>query len=214
MKARLARLIMALAIGSMGESRHEWSAAMRAEFETALEEGGALPFAGGCFIAAWRDLLTHEEGRLRLTSYALALGLMIPMAAVQIGSSLLGFPYLYPGEGGLAGALLVGSEHEPLLREFYQSAVPALALLLLSLGIGHLSMAWAMLEHDWSRAMRTGALTLAVATTLILFMFVLFLNSSQALLQTAFLVIELAILSMVARWHAQLCPAAVAEHPG
>ena len=47
MKERLARLIMALAIGSMGESRHEWAAAMRVEFEAAAGEGDALSFASG-----------------------------------------------------------------------------------------------------------------------------------------------------------------------
>jgi hypothetical protein len=214
MKERLARLIMALAIGSMGEGRHEWAAAMRVEFETAAGEGDSLPFAAGCFVAAWRDVLTHEEGRFRLTSYALALGLMIPMAAVQIGCAVLGFPYLYPGEDGLAGAVLVGGEHEAVMRSVYQSAVPAITLLLLALGLGHLCIAWAVLERNWARVTRIGTLALAVAVTLILFMGVLFLDSSQALLQAAILVIELTTVCIVARWHAQLIPAAYSEHPG
>lgn len=214
MKAPVSRALMALALCSMDESRREWSAAMRAEYEAAAADGKPLRFASGCLVAAWRDMLAREQGRFTLTSYALALGLMIPMAAVQIGCALLGFPYLYPGQEGLSGAVLVGSEHEILLRSIYQAAVPALALLLLALGVGHACIAWAMLERDWVRVKRLGALALALATTLILFMTVLFLDSSQALLQVAVLAIELATVWMVARWHAQLFPISMTEHPG
>lgn len=214
MRAAVSRAMMALAACCLGESRREWAAAMRAEFETALAEGKSLSFATGCLVAAWRGMPTREEGRFTLTSYALVLGLMIPMATVQIGSALFGFPYLYPGEDGLSGALLVGAEHEMVLRRVYQAAVPALALLLLLLGFGHLCIAWAILERDWARVTRLASLALATTTTLILFMMVLFLDSSRALLQAAVLAIELGTVLMVARWHAQLFPAALPEHPG
>jgi hypothetical protein len=139
---------------------------------------------------------------------------MIPMAAIQIGCVLFGFPYLYPGRGGLPGALLEGAAHEALIRGLYQAAIPSLTLLLLLLGLGHLCIAWAMLERDWTRVTRIGTLMLAVATTLIIFMGVFFLNTSQALLQVAVLTIELATVWAVARWHAQLFPAAEREHAG
>ncbi|RHW18837.1 hypothetical protein D1610_01410 [Sphingomonas gilva] len=214
MNAPLSRAIMAVAVCCLDESRREWSAAMRVEFETVAVEGKPLPFAIGCLAAAWREMLTREQGRFTLTNYALALGLMIPMAALQIGCALFGFPYLYPGQDGLRGALLEGAAHEILIRGVYQAAVPSLALLLLLLGLGHLRIAWAMLERDWARVKRMGTLMLAAAATLIIFMGVLFLDSSQALLQVAVLTIELATVPMVARWHAQLFPAAVTEHPG
>ena len=187
---------------------------MEAEFEIAVTEGKPLTFAAGCLVAAWRDMLSHEEGRFTLTSHAVALGLMIPMATIQIGCALFGFPYLYPGEDGLAGALLIGSEHVGLVRKTYQAAVPSLGLLLISLGVGHLCIAWAMLDRDWDRVRRIGTFTLATATTLILFMVVLFLDSSRALLQAAVLTIELAIVWLVARWHARLPAGAVTERPG
>ncbi|MBO9624054.1 MAG: hypothetical protein J7500_15205 [Sphingomonas sp.] len=202
---------MALAVCCMGESRREWTLAMRAEFEAAAAEGKPLAFALGCLAAAWRELLTREEGRFVLTNYGLALGLMLPMAALQIGCALLGLPYLYPGQKGLAGALLQGGAQESLLRGVYQAAVPSLAVLLLLLGVAHLRIAWAMLEHDWSRVTRTGTLMLAAAATLVIFMGALFLDGSQALLQGAVLAIELATVSVVARWHAQLFPPALAE---
>jgi hypothetical protein len=214
MRAAVSRAIMALVVCSLGESRRLWSAAMEAEFDFAVKDGKPLAFASGCLVAAWRDMLSREEGRLTLTSYAVALGLIVPMAAIQIGCALFGFPYLYPGRDGLAAALLLGGEHLVLLRSLYQAAVPSLALLLILLGLGHLCIAWAMLDRDWTRVRRVATFTLAVATTLILFMFVLFLDSSQAMLQAAVLAIELAIVWLLARWHAHLPAAAVTEDPG
>src|SRR3546814_18365761 len=78
-------------------------------------------------------MLTREEGRYTLTNYALARGVMIPMAALKIGCALFGLPYLSPGREGLSGALLVGSEDEALIRGVYQTAGPPLAFLLLLL---------------------------------------------------------------------------------
>jgi len=208
-----ARALMALAVCSIGENRRDWSVAMRTEFEAAAADGNALAFAFGCLVASWRELLTSEEGHYTLTSYALVLGLMLPMAAVQIGCALLGFPYLYPGQGGLRGALLMGGEHEALMRNVYQGAVPPLALLLLLLGVGHLCIAWATLERDWTRAARIATLAMAGSTTLIIFMGGLFLDCSRALLQATVLAIELATIWMIARWHARLSPAII-EHPG
>ncbi|MEO7467408.1 MAG: hypothetical protein ABIV36_10375 [Sphingobium limneticum] len=214
MKTAIARAVMALAACCLDESRREWSAAMRVEFETAITEGKPLLFAAGCLTAAWRELLTREQGRFVLTNYALVLGLMIPMAALQIGCALLGLPYLYPGQRGLSGALLEGGAHEILLRGLYQAAIPSLAFLQLLIGLGHLRIAWLMLERDWVGVTRLAMLMAAAAATLILFMSVLFLNGTQALLQGAVLAIELATVSIVARWHAQLFPAAATEQPG
>lgn len=205
---------MALAVCCFDESRRAWAVAMRAEFETAAADGKPLSFATGCLAAAWRELLTREQGRFVLTNYALVLGLMLPMAALQIGCALLGLPYLYPGQQGLSGALLEGKAHEALVRSVYQAAIPSLALLQLLIGLGHLRIAWVMLNRDWTAVRRLGAGALAAAATLILFMGVLFLNGIQALLQGAILVIELAIVAIVARWHAQLFPSAATAPPG
>lgn len=204
MKTLLSRAVMAFALCCLGESRGEWAAAMRAEFETAVEEGTPLGFATGCLVATWRELVTRDEGRFALTSYALALGLMLPMAALQIGCALLGLPYLFPDQQGLSGAMLEGGAYENLLRGVYQAAIPSLALLQLLIGLGHLRIAWAMLERDWDAVTRLATLTLAASATLVLFMTVLFLNGIQALLQGGVLAIELATLVMVAQWHAQL----------
>lgn len=214
MKTAMARIAMSLAAGCLGERRREWSMAMQAEFETALAEGEALQFAIGCLMAAWREMLTDEEGRLLLTSYALVLCLIIPMAALQVGCALFGLPYLYPGQEGLPGALLEGGAHENLLRGIYQAAILPLTLLQILIGLGHLRIAWMMLEHDWAGVTRSGISTLAASVTLILFMSILFIDGSQALLQGAVLAIELAAVAILARWHAQLSPGAGTRQPG
>lgn len=210
----LSRAVMALAACCMDETRRDWSAAMLAEFDAATADGKPLPFATGCLFAAWRGMLTRERGRFVLTNYALVLGVMIPMAALQIGCALFGLPYLYPGQRGLSGALLQGGAHEVLLRSVYQAAVPALALLQILIGVGHLRLAWLMLNRDWPAVLRAAMRTLAAAATLILFMGVLFLNSTQAMLQAVVLAIELGTIAVVTQWHAQLFPSAATERPG
>lgn len=204
MTISLSRIIMTLATASMGESRREWAMAMEAEFAAAAADDAQFRFATGCLIAAWRDMLRVEEGRFMLTSYALALGLILPMAALQVGCALFGLPYLYPGGGGLAGALLEGRAHEHLLRSLYQSAILPMALLQLLIGFGHVRVAWGMLERDWAGVTRTGTAILAGAVTLILFMSIFFLDSRQALLLGSIVGVELAIIAILARWHARL----------
>ena len=209
----VARALMALTERCLGDHRRAWALAMRAEFEVAAEEQKPLTFAMGCLLAALREMPTQEEGRFVLANYALVLCLMIPMAALQIGCAALGFPYLFVGQGGLRGAIAAGSTQEMLLGSTYQAAVPSFSLLLLLLGIGHLRIAWAMLERDWSRVISMGALTLAATATLVIFMTALFLDATQPMLQAAVLAIELAAVSVVTRWHAQLQPLALQESP-
>ncbi len=211
MTMSLSRAIMALATACMGENRRGWSLAMRAEYDVAAADGHALSFASGCMMAAGREMVVSAHGRFALVTHAVALGIMVPMAALQIGCAVLGLPYLYPGLQGLSGALLVGGAHEALLRSVYLGAVPSLALIQAMAGIGHLRLAWLLVERDWSGAFRWAMWTLAAATALVLFMGVLFLDSRQALMQAGIIGIELAILTITRRRHAELCPAVDVE---
>lgn len=201
MRRALARALMKLTEACLSPRDAEWAAAMRAEFAVAVHEGASLSFALGCLVASWRQMLRREEGWLLLARYGLVLALMLPMAALQVGCALFGLPYLYPGDSGVAGAMVVGSEHEVLIRATYQAAVVPLNLMLLLLGIGHLLIGWALLDGDWGRARGLGMAGLAVALTLILLMTVLFLDSRQALLQAAILAVELAGIGAAAWWH-------------
>ncbi|QXT35678.1 hypothetical protein KV697_18565 [Sphingomonas sanguinis] len=214
MTLSLSRAIMAIATACMGEDRRSWSQAMNAEYHVAADDGQALSFAAGCLVAAWREMLGSAKGRFVLTSYALALGIMVPMAAIEIGCAVLGLPYLYPDQRGLSGALLVGASHEALLRPTYLGAIPALALLQLGAGTGHLRLAWSLLDRDWPGALRWSLWTLAGMTTLVIFMSVFFLDSRQALIQGCVVGIELAILLVVMRRHAELYGIGPTEQPG
>lgn len=214
MTPSLSRAILAIATACMGEERRTWSQAMNAEYDVAAAEGQALSFATGCLVAAWREMLASACGRFVLTSYAVALGIMVPMAAIEIGCAVFGLPYLYPDRRGLPGALLVGGSHEALLRHTYLSAIPPLAILQLVAGAGHLRLAWSLLDRDWASALRWSIWTLASLMTLVIFMGVFFLDSRQAMIQGGVVAIELAILLVIMRRHAELHPVAEIEQPG
>lgn len=207
MKTALSRAIMSVTTCCLDERRTDWSAAMRAEFEIAVSDGKSLPFAIGCLGAALQDMPRREEGRFTLSSYGLALGVVVPMAVFQIGCALFGIPYIHPTQA-LAGPMLEGMNH------IYRAAVPSLTLLLLLTGLGHLCIAWAMLERDWRRVMRLGRLAMAATVTLVMLMSLLFLDIYQVVLQAIILSVELAAIIVVAKWHAQLFPAEAPPHPG
>lgn len=206
MKLSFARALLRFAAACLGERKRDWAMAMEAELEAAIAEGAPVRFAFGCAVAAGRSLFAAEEGHFVLTSYAVALGVLLPMAALQIGCALFGLPYLYPGQHGLVGALIDGGLQESQLRGVYQAAIPALTLLQLLIGLGHLRIAWVVLERDWAAALRWGSLSLAASATLVMFMSVLFIDGRQALLQGVVLAIELATIASVARWHARSAP--------
>ena len=213
MKLALSKAVMSLAMGCLGESRREWAFAMEGEFQAAVEEGRPLAFAAGCLMAAWREMPRHPEGRLALASHALALGLLIPMAALQFACAI-GLPSAPQGSGLIYGMLAAGGTQGPYLVSAQQGAVPALLLLRLLLGAGQLRLAWLLLERDWSRAFNIGALIAAVTVTLFLFMEVLLLNGLVLILQVPVLAIELSAVLAAARSHAQLSPDAVPEMLG
>jgi len=211
MKAALSKALMSLTICCLGEGRREWALAMQGEYEAAVEDGTSLPFAAGCLIAAWREMPRHQDGRFALASYALALGLLVPMAALQFACAM-DLPNLL-AEPGMLGALGAGAPREPYLANVQVSAVPVLLLLWLSLGIAHLRLAWLLMDRDWSGAFHIGALTAAATVTFLLFASTLFLNSTPLMLQAAALGIELLAILAAARWHARIFPNIHSEMP-
>lgn len=213
MTLTLSRAIMALAMACMGDDRRDWAVAMTAEFDVAADDGRALSFAAGCLWAATRELVVSAHGRFVMTSYAVALGIMLPVAALQIACAVFGLPYLYPGHHGLSGALIEGMS-TVWTRGFYQSAGPMLAMLQLAIGIAHLRGAWLLLERDWAGATRWSVRTLSVSTTLILFMGALFLDVRQAAIMGVVVAFEFAILLMLSSRHADLHGAIAGELPG
>lgn len=213
MSSSLSRAIMALAMACMGDDRRDWAAAMTAEFEVAAVDGRAMSFAAGCLFAAARQLVVSAHGRFVMTSYAVALGIMLPVAALQIACAVFGLTYLYPGNHGLSGAMIEGMS-TVWMRGFYQSAGPMLALLQLAIGIAHLRVAWLLLEREWAAATRWAVRTLAVSTTLILFMGALFIDVRQAAIMGVVVAFEFAILLILSSRHADLDRPVAGELPG
>ena len=192
------RAVMTLASCCLGESRRDWALAMEGEFESAVDEGRPLAFATGCLITAWGEMPKHHEGRLVLTSYVLALGLLIPMAVISFACAL-GLPELSAGRGILFGMTTASGEWSPYLASAQMAAVPALLLLWLLLGVGRLCLAWALVEADWSRAFNIGAMIAAVTITLYLLMGVLFLDGTPLIPQVIELAIEMTAILVAAR---------------
>jgi hypothetical protein len=198
----LSRGLMQLATCCLGESRREWALAMQAEFEEADRARTPLSFACGCLIAAWRELPRHTEGRLGLASHVLALGILIPLALFQFGCGL----GLSTAHGGLHPLLIPDESQGPYVASPQLAAMPALHILWLMLGAGHLRLAWVLLERDWSRVVKAGALIAAAAVTLFMFMGVLLLDTGALMVLAAELAIETIFIFALARSHERIFP--------
>lgn len=210
MTPAVSRALLSLASRSLGSDRRTWAMAMEAEFEAAVEDRRPLLFALGCLLAAWREIGKHSEGRLILANYALALGLLIPMAALQfqqaVGflSSAGGTPFAIPSDGDGPNLYLIWSQN---------SAIPILLITWLLLGMAHLFLAWMLVEGDWPRIVKCGTLIGASMITLSLFMGVLMLDLSSLKTQVVELAIEFVAVVSMSRWHIRVLAGASRDWP-
>lgn len=208
MTLALSRALMSLASRSLGSDRRAWGIAMKVEFEEVVVDGKPLMFALGCLIAAWREIGKRSEGRLTLATYALAVGLLIPMAALhfqQAGAFLSptdGAPFGMPGAGAGLNSYLIWSQ---------RSATPILLIMWLLLGVTHLCLAWLLVERDWIRVVKCGTLIGAAMITLSLFTGILMLDMSPLSVPIAELVIEFVAIGTMFRWHGRVFPFASPE---
>lgn len=202
MSGALARWMMALATSWLGEARRDWAQAMRAEFLEAADAGEGLGFAAGCLSSAARDRVAQPEGRFALATHVLAVGVLVPMAGLLLVSAVLGFPYLAFEAVG-AGSLGSGWPHVAV-NAGNRGGVPLLALLTGVTGIGHVVVAWALLERDWERVARFARIGAAMLATTVAFSAILFLYDPCALPQMAIVCGELALLWLAVRWHDDL----------
>ncbi|RYD28020.1 MAG: hypothetical protein EOP89_03445, partial [Lysobacteraceae bacterium] len=104
---------MTAAIVCLGDRRREWGIAMRGEFEASIADGKPLSFAFGCLLGALRARLADPDGRLALASYGLAIGLILPLAAVLAVGAIVGFPYLDFAQDNVVGILAFGGAPPP-----------------------------------------------------------------------------------------------------
>ena len=128
--ATAARVVITLATRSLSADRSSWAQAMTAEFDVAEEDGRPLRFALGCLWCAWRMMPTHAEGRFVLASYALSIGLLMPVAAMLALAAAFGFPFVAP-HNGLGGYLSSSGSHVVLLNEGSMVAATSLTLVML-----------------------------------------------------------------------------------
>ena len=208
MTVAVSRALLSLASRSLGSDRRAWAMAMEVEFEEAVDDGRPLMFALGCLIAAWREIGKRSEGRLTLASYALAVGVLIPMAALQFQqaagflSSGEGLPFGMPGAGATLNSYLIWSQ---------SCATPILLIMWLLLGATHLCLAWMLVEGDWPRIMKCSTLIGAAMITLSLFTGVLMLDMSPLSVPVAALAIKFAAIVAMFRWHERTFPLASPE---
>jgi hypothetical protein len=203
MRLLAARLLMRLAACCLGRDRREWAWAMEAEFEAAVEDGRPLAFALGCFAGACREIPVQPEGRFALANHAVAVGLLIPVAALLMSGPLFGISLLHSGPAAIHE--VVGSRGgELLLNVSTRNAAPALVLLVLALTAGHLSIAWAMLDRDWNRVAFLARLNAAATLTLVIVGSVLFLDEDWIAPPIAGLAVQLTAVACLMWWNNQI----------
>jgi len=208
MRSAVSRALLSLANRSLGSDRRMWAMAMEAEFEAAVDDRRPFLFAVGCLFAAWREIGKHSEGRLIVATYALALGILIPMAALQFQQAV---GFLSSADGPPFGMPSAGAEPNLYLIWSQNSAIPILLITWLLLGMVHLCLAWMLAEGDWPRIVKCGTLIAAAMITLSLFMSVLMLDLSPLRAQVAALAIEFAAVVFISRWHMRVFPNASPE---
>ncbi|RYD51258.1 MAG: hypothetical protein EOP60_10835 [Sphingomonadales bacterium] len=200
MTGLIARAMMGLAVRCYGERRRLWAPAMEAEFEAAAEDGHGLGFAAGCLWGALCEMPCHASGRFALSSYVLALGLMLPIATGLIFGVLFDFPYSYLMQTQAMSLPKGDGDAAIFLHEANRAALPSLAVLIVFLGVGHLRIAWDMLERDWARVAVAARANAAITATLAVFTGLVFGVTVPVLIQVAGLAVELAVVALMARW--------------
>jgi hypothetical protein len=151
MMTALSRCVMKIAIHCLGDRRREWGLAMQGEFQASIADGKPLSFALGCLWGAWREMPADPDGRFALASYALAVGLVLPIAALLAAGAILGFPYLDFAADDIVGILSVHGAPSTLLNDGNRAAASSLSLVVLLLAGTSVLIAWAMLDRDWPR---------------------------------------------------------------
>nr|WP_294817847.1 hypothetical protein [uncultured Sphingomonas sp.] len=203
MTATSARLVMALAVRGLGEHRIAWAQAMAAEFKAAEEDGHPLRFALGCLIGAWRMMPAHAEGRFVLASYALSLGVLIPVATMLALAAAFGFPF-FTASDGVDGYLWGSGAHMLLLNDGNMIVAPSLTLLMMAMAALHLPLAWWVLDGDWDRVAAANRFGAAAATTLAIVTSLAALDPTRLLLPIAVLAAEMGMILVLTRWHQHL----------
>lgn len=204
MMTALSRIVMRIAIRCLGDRRGEWGRAMGGEFEMSIADGKPLTFAIGCLLGAWRARLTDGEGRFAMVSYALAVGVILPLAAVLAVGAIDGFPYLDFAQNDVFGILSVHGAASTLLNDGNRAAAPALSLAVFLLAGTSVLIAWAMLDRNWDRVAAIERFMAATTLTLMMFVGLLGFDQTRMILPILLFVAQHVAILMLMQWHWRL----------
>lgn len=206
MSALLARIVMTVAMASLGPHRHGWKLAMAAEFDEVAAAGHGLSFATGCLTTAWRQLPAHMEGRLTLASHTFILGLILPAAALLLVGVLAGYPYIHPPYADAIGSFARAGTIAPRLNAGNASAMPALPFILMLRVGSDVLLAWFTAERDWTRAAAAQRFGAAATVTLALFAGVVVHDETCIVLPGLTIAVEALAVALLRHWHGEAEP--------
>lgn len=213
MIATLSRCVMTLAIAGLGDRNREWGLAMQGEFEAAIDDGRPLFFAFGCLLGAWRMRLADPDGRFALASYALAVGLILPLASVLAVGAIVGFPYLDFAQDNVVGILAVDGAPTTLLDDGNRAAASSLSMVVFLLAGTSVLIAWAILDRNWVRVAAVERLTMAATLTLLMFIALLRFDETRMILPILGFVAQHVVVLTLMRWHCRLERDTASSHP-
>lgn len=211
MMTALSRCVMKIAIHCLGDRRREWGRAMQGEFEASIADGKPLSFALGCLWGAWREMPADPDGRFALASYALAVCLILPIAALLAAGAILGFPYLAFAGDDIVGILSIHGAPSTLLNDGNRAAASSLSLVVLLLAGTSVLIAWAMLDRDWARVAAIERFMAAATLSLILFVGLLGFDETRMILPIIGFVAQHVVVLMLVQWHWRIGRDASAE---
>lgn len=200
----LSRCVMALAIAGLGERNREWGLAMQGEFEASIDDGRPLFFAFGCLLGTWRMRLADPDGRFALASYALAVGLILPLASVLAVGAIVGFPYLDFAQDNVVGILAIDGAPTTLLNDGNRAAASSLSMVVFLLAGTSVLIAWAILDRNWVCVAAVERLTVAATLTLLVFVGLLGFDETRMVLPILGFVAQHVVVLMLMRWHWRL----------
>ena len=212
MIAILSRCVMILAIAGLGDRNRDWGLAMQGEFEASIDDGRPLLFAFGCLLGAWRMRLADPDGRFALASFALAVGLILPLASVLAVGAIVGFPYLDFAQDNVVGILAVDGAPTTLLDDGNRAAASSLSMVVFLLAGTSVLIAWAILDRNWVRVAAVERLTVAATLTLLVFVALLGFDETRMILPILGFVAQHVVVLMLMRWHWRLDRETVAAH--
>lgn len=199
MSTILSQALMTLATRCLGQQRRDWARAMQAEFAAAVQDGKAAAFSTGCLIAAWRQVPADAEGRLLLARYALALGLILPVAALLLSGAL--FRAADIRHIGILACCLGRDAQFHLVNDGNRAAAPVLTQLIAAFAAMRLAAAWATLDCNWTRVAVLERLSAAAAITLAVLAGIATLDATRAILPMTALTAEVIAVAALARRH-------------